>query len=254
MTGPAPSTDRDALIAALAEQARNDAPGMPEPEPEELLDYLAGRLAPEDEQRIARRLAADPAAARALLDLAEIQAAGATAGERPAELPELAGWRDLRDRLRDRLPGAPSRLQRLWSLLPSITASLLVATLGLGSWVWKLQVALNRPIANVASLELPSGSRAAREPVVVVPPGDPLRLVLDPAERCPSYAAEVKGSRSGERQTIEGLERDELGRLTLLLRLEPGSYGLRLLGCEPRQVLEEHRFQITDGRGGGPGG
>src|SRR5215216_3938761 len=120
MTEPAPSTDRDALIAALAEQAQSDAPdapGMPEPEPEELLDYLAGRLAPEDEQRIARRLVADPAAARSLLDLAEIQAAGATAGERPAELAVLASWRDIRDRL----PGAWLRRSPAW--LPAIAAS-----------------------------------------------------------------------------------------------------------------------------------
>ena len=68
---PPSSTDREALISALAEQARSDAPAGPDPEPEELLDYLAGRLAPEDEQRVARQLVASPAAARTLLDLAE---------------------------------------------------------------------------------------------------------------------------------------------------------------------------------------
>lgn len=247
---PPSSTDRDALIAALAAQARSDAPERPAPEPEELLDYLAGRLPPEDEQRIARQLAASPASTRALLDLAELEAAGAEAGERPTDLPAVAGWREFRNRL----PGAPPRRQRLSSLLPGIAASLLAATMGLGSWVWRLQGELYRPIANLASLELPSGSRAAREPVLDLPSGAPLRLVLAPAERCPSYAAEIEGPRSGDRQTIEGLERDELGRLTLLLRLEPGSYGLRLLGCEPRRELEEHRFRImADGRGG-PGG
>jgi hypothetical protein len=252
MTGPpSPSSiDRDALIAALAEQARSDASGMPEPEPEELLGYLAGRLAPEDEQRIARRLAADPDAARALLDLAEIQAAGATAGKLPAELAVQAGWRDLRDRLQDRLPDAPPRPRRLSELLPAIAASLLVATVGLGSWGLWLHSELHRPVANLASLELPSGSRAASEQVAVVPPGDPLRLVLAPAEHCPSYAAEVEGPRSGDRQTIEGLKRDDFGRLTLQLWLEPGTYELRLLGCEPRRALEEHRFQVTDGSGG----
>jgi len=237
MTGPAPPTDRDALIAALAEQARSDAPGMPELEPEELLDYLAGRLAPEDEQRIARRLAADPAAARALLDLAELEAAGAAAGERPAELATRAGWRDFQARLSDHTP--PPRLFPVW--ISAIAASLLLATLGL----WWLRGELHRPIANLASLELPSGSRAAREPVLAIPPGAPLRLVLAPAERCRTYTAEVEGLRSRERQPIEGLKRDELGRLTMLLRLEPGSYGLRLSGCEPRRVLEEHRFRIT---------
>jgi hypothetical protein len=247
MTGPpSPSMDRKALIAALAEQARSDAPERPAPEPEELLDYLAGRLAPEDELRIARQLAADPVAARTLLDLAELGDAGAEAGERPAELSAVAGWRELRDRL----PGVLPWPQRLASLLPAIAASLLVATVGLGSWAWRLQGELNRPIANLVSLELPSGSRAAREPVLALSSGTPLRLVLAPAERCPSYAAEVEGPRSGDRQTIDGLERDKLGRLTLLLRLEPGSYGLRLLGCEPRRELEKHRFRIDRPNGG----
>lgn len=246
MTGLSPSTDRDALIAALAEQARSDAPGMPEPEPEELLDYLAGRLAPEDEQRIARRLAADPAAARALLDLAELEDTRAETGGRPAELAVMAGWRDIRGRL----PGALPQPHPLSQLLPAIAASLLVATVGLGSWGLKLQSELHRPIANLTSLELPSGSRAAGEQVVELSPGTPLRLVLAPAERCPSYSAEVEGPGSGDRQTIQGLERDELGRLTLLLRLEPGSYGLRLLGCEPRRELEEHRFQVIGAAGG----
>ena|SRR6185295_10351709 len=248
---PPSSTDREALIAALAGQTRRDAAGEPEPEPEEFLDYLAGRLAPEDEQRIARQLAADPAAARALLDLAELEAAGAAAGERPAEIATLAGWRDFRRRLTPSVWYLPKSLT---PLLPAIAASLLVATVGLGSRAWWLQGKLDRPIANPVSLELPSGSRAAREPVAMVPPGEPLRLVLAPAERCPGYTAEVEGPRSGDRQTIEGLERDELGRLTLLLRLEPGSYGLRLLGCEPRRELEEHRFQITSAGRGGPGG
>jgi hypothetical protein len=237
---PPSSTDRDALIAALAEQARSDAPERPTPEPEELLDYLAGRLQPEDEQRIARQLVADPDAARALLDLADLEAAGATAGERPVELAARAGWRDLQAQLPDAVP----RPRRPPAWLPAIAASLLVTTAGLGSWVWRLQGVLDHPIANLVSLELPSGSRAAREQVAVVPPGEPLRLVLAPAARCPSYAVAVEGP-GEERQTIEGLERDKGGLVTLLLPVEPGLYELRLTGCAPRRTLEEHRFRIT---------
>jgi hypothetical protein len=240
---PPSSTDREALIAALAEEARSGAPEAPEPEPEELLDYLAGRLAPEDEQRIARQLTADPAAARALLDLAELEDAGAKAGERPTELPALAGWRDFRGRLAPR-PRRPP----VW--LPASVAALLVATVGLGSWVWRLQEELARPVANLRSLELLSSSRAETDPVAQVPPGEPLRLVLGPAKRCPDYAAEVTGP-GGERQTIPGLMRDEGGRVTFLLpRTEPGLYTLRLTGCEPRRELEEQRFRITRSDGG----
>lgn len=243
---PPSSTDREALIAALAEEARSGAPEAPEPEPEELLDYLAGRLAPEDEQRITRQLTADPAAARALLDLAELEDAGAKAGERPTELPARAGWRDFRGRFLELVPRP--RRPPVW--LPASVAALLVATVGLGSWVWRLQGELARPVANLRSLQLISGGRAGTDQAVEVPPGKPLRLVLDPAEPCPGYTAEVTEP-GGERQTIEGLMRDEGGRVTFLLpRTEPGLYTLRLTGCEPRRELEEHRFRITRSDGG----
>jgi hypothetical protein len=243
---PPPSPDREALIAALAEQARSDVPAGPDPEPEELLDYLAGRLAPEDEQRVARLLVASPDAARSLLDLADLEEAGATAGERPAELATRAGWRDLQTQLSEAAPRPP----RPPAWLSAVAASLLVANLGLGSWVWRLEGKLDRPVANLRSLELPSGSRASSEKVVELPQGAPLRLVLAPAERCPSYAAELEGPRPGDRQPIEGLERDEGGLVTLLLPGDPGLYRLRLAGCEPRRALEEHRFRIVRAHGG----
>lgn len=239
----APSSDHEALIAALAEEARNGAPAGPEPEPEELLDYLQGRLAPEDEQRIARRLAADPAAAQAFLDLAELEEAGAAASrDRSDELAVRAGWRDLQRRLPD---AAPRSHRRPPAWLLTIAASLLVATVGLSSWVWRLQGELGQPVANLQSLELASGSRAGNDPVVELPTGAPLRLVLAPAERCPGYSAGLEGPRPGARQTIEGLQRSEGGQVTVLLRrVEPGSYRLFLTGCEPLRELEEHRFRI----------
>ena len=144
-----PPTDREALIAALAEEARSGAPSA-EPEPEELLDYLAGRLSPEDEERLGRQLAASPEAARALLDLEDLEAAGAAAGTRPAELAARAGWRDLRERL----PVSVPWFRRLPPLLSSIAAVLLVTTVGLGIRDMRLQEELSQPVANVGRLEL----------------------------------------------------------------------------------------------------
>lgn len=235
-------TDADALIAALAEEARRSAGQKPGPEPEELLDYLEGRLSAEDEERVSRQLAADPEAARALLDLAGFEAAGAVAGTQPPELAARAGWRDLKDKL----PGTTARQpRRLPPVLSAIAASLLVTTLGLGSWVLRQQSELNRPIANVASLEL-LVSRAGVEKVAKA--GEPLRLVIRPAERCPPYAAEVAAPRSSD--TIDLPPPDERGNLTLLLlRPEPGTYRLRLYGCEPRRQLEEHRFRVMADEG-----
>jgi hypothetical protein len=234
-----PPTDREALIAALAEEARRGA--GEEPEPEELLDFLAGRLSPDDEARLDRHLMASPEATQALLDLADLEAAEAGAGSHPADLAVRAGWRDLERRL----PGAVPWPRRLPGLLSAIAATLLITTVGLASWVWRLQSELRRPVANLQSLELSSGSRAGGERDVELAAGAPLRLVLLPNEDCPTYQAEVEGPEPGDHRRIEGLERDEMGRLTPLLRLAPGPYRLRLFGCEPRRELEEHRFRIT---------
>jgi hypothetical protein len=237
-----PPTDREALIAALAEEARSGAPSAEtEPEPEELLDYLAGRLSPADEERLGRQLAASPEAARALLDLEDLEATGAAAGTRPAELAARAGWRDLQGRL----PAPVPWFRRLPPVLSSIAAALLVTTVGLGVWDMKLQEQLRQPIANVKSLDLVSGSRAAGEPVAHLAAGEPLRLVLAPAEQCPNYAAEVTGPGAGDHRTVGPLKPDARGILTLLWPGEPGIYSLRLFGCEPRRELEDRRFRIV---------
>jgi hypothetical protein len=242
-----PPTDREALIAALAadaEEARST--GTDGPEPEKLLDFLAGRLNPQEEERLSRYLMANPEASRALLDLAELEAAGDHAGkqpgERPADLAVVAGWRDLERRL----PGAkPSRFRRFQTLLPSIAAALLASTLGLSTWVWRLQSELSRPVANLRSLQL-SETRAGTEPTAELAPGAPLRLVIDPTVRCPGYEAVLEGPKPGDRHTVPGLLMpDELGRLHPLLRPDPGSYSLRLSGCEPRQEVGNYRFRIT---------
>lgn len=235
-----PPTDREALIAALAAEARSTDKDEPEPEPEKLLDFLAGRLAPEEEERLSRHLLANPETSRALLDLAELEAAGAEAGKRPTDLAALAGWRDLEHRLPSPAPPPSYRFLQPWMLQPALAAVLLVSTVGLSTWIWRLQGELSRPVANLPSLEL-SESRTSGEPTL---PDGELRLVLRPAERCPVYTAELEGPEAGDRQTIPGLVRNEGGAVSLGLRLEPGPYRLRLFGCEPRRELEDHRFLV----------
>jgi hypothetical protein len=247
-----PPTDREALVALLAEQARSDASpsgaAASEPEPEELLDYLAGRLPPEEAQRIERLLVASPEAARALLDLAELEAAGRMVEERPAELAAVAGWRELQSRL----PGARPSPPRLPPWLSTIAASLLLVTVGgLGWKVRSQEEELARPVANSESFEL-AVARAGRDPSQELLPGTPLRLLISPARRCSLYTVRLEGLKSGDVQTIKGLRPDKGGRLTPLWPrgLEPGSYNLRILGsgCEPGQDKPDERsFQITRG-------
>jgi hypothetical protein len=244
-----PSTDREALVALLAEQAGSDvSPAAPEPEPEELLDYLAGRLSPEEAQRIERLLVASPEAARALLDLAELEAAGTAAEERAAELATFAGWRDLQSRL----PSARSSPRRLPSWLSTIAASLLLVTVGGLGWKVRSQgEELARPVANSESFNL-AVTRADREPSKEPLPGAPLRLMIATDRRCAVFTARLERTESGDVQTIKGLKRDKGGWLTPLWPrgLKPGFYNLRILGlgCEPGQDgPDERSFRITRG-------
>jgi hypothetical protein len=250
-----PLSDPEALTAVLAEEARSRAGGetrsepQGEPDPEELLDYLAGRLAPEDEERVGRRLVASPEAARALLALAELEEAAAAAGGAVPDLAVRAGWRDLWARL-----AAPRR--RRWPpVLSLLAAASLAAAAGLGVWVWRLERDRQMPRANPVSLELMAGSRAEAEPAAVVAPGTPLLVVLAPEARCADYEALIEGPGAGERRRLGGLQRDGLGRVELLLpAAAPGRYALTLSGCSPRRPLERHLFRVARPPRAGPGG
>ncbi len=99
--------ERQALIDALAGDARRRAGSAETPSAEELLAYHEGRLGAEEEARIGRILVADPEAARMLLDLvelAEAQPPAEGAAAAPADFAAAAAWR----RLAAELPAAPA--------------------------------------------------------------------------------------------------------------------------------------------------
>lgn len=262
-------TDREALAAVLEERARERAGA--DPEAEELLNYLEGRLSPEAEQEIQRRLVASPSASRKLLDLADLMAAGEEAearasaeaeGEAPADLALHAAWRDLQGRLpggaaaataEGRREARTSRPGGLSRGLVALAASLFVAVLALGVWVWRLEqggVPREGPVegpvmASVETLELFEAVRSDRVPTVELGPDGWLQLYLRPPEDCPSYTAELAGAGPDGTHTERDLTRDELGLVNLLVRGEPGRYSLRILGCEPERELSTYGFEIV---------
>lgn len=240
--------ETEALIAALGERAARDAPpaAAPTPDPETLLAYLAGELPADEETRLQRRLVADPEAARALLDLEELeQATAAAADERPPELATGAAWRELRARLRGIGRG------RAVPWLGAIAAALLVVTVGLGVRVVDLERQRGGAVAGLQTVDLISGRAAADS--VELASGTALRLVVRPPEpRCESYRAQI----GGPRQETLSLTPNPLGNLEVLL-LPPvpaGSYSLRLTGCDPPRELAEHHFAISRPDTGGHGG
>lgn len=259
--------DARALIETLAARAKAeaDAGGLPDAvgagagqaDPEELLAYLRGELAPADEERLARRLVADPAAARALLDLAELEAAAGAADEGHLADPETrAGWRDLQQRLPQPPPAPQPPIHRSWLpawLLPAAAALLLLTSGGLALRVAQLERALREPAA-VTVLELVASRSDA--PRVEVAPGGWLALTLDPGlaagESCGDLSAELTGPDAAPRAVAVAVDADGLVNV-LLPRPEPGIHRLRLGGCEPRRTLAEHRFRVVAPGGGGGG-
>lgn len=298
-----PNPELEALTAALAERAREQAGGAGGsapaalPEPEEMLDYLAGRLEDEDAQRIERLVVAEPEAARMLLDLADFEMAGAEAGAEadsparseaggeteanpgagaaaepgdaagspaagrpadpppPVDLASRAGWRDLKSRLPAGRRNDPYGGASTWPLrlTASLAAALAVATVGLGYRAWTLAQRLDRPEVNLASFYLYADTRASDEPTFELVPGERLRLVIEPNERCDRYLAVIEGP--GRQLPIEGLVRSPDATLTVGLRLEPGRHSLRLTGtgCAAPGWQQEWDFRVTS-PSAGPGG
>ena len=242
-----PTPDFEALRAALATQARSAAGEGPQPEPEELLDYLVGRLPPETEASVRRRVVADPEAAGALLDLAELERAGeAASADRssaqplPADFAVAAGWRELQGRLRRDRGG------RRWlaPLLSSLAAASLLLSVGLGLRVQELQRERDRPVANPRVLELPAATRGADQEIALAP-GEWLLLTVEPEDRCDAYEAEIAGPAANDRRIVPPLHRDEFGRVNVVLPSpQPGRYSLRLGGCASSRETVERFFRI----------
>jgi hypothetical protein len=265
VTRPRTTPDAELLRAVLAEAAAAEAgagaagerreddvatAGAAAAEADELVAYLRGHLSADDEARVERRLVADPAAARAVLDLAELEAAAAERADRdpepaapPADLGTAAAWRDLRRRLHRFSFG-----NAVNPLLLTLAAASLLVSVGLGVRLHRVEERLaagataSRPAVNLATLDLTAGRRGAAEPAVAVAPGQPLWLGVTPQRRCPVYRVEVEGG--GETRPLDGLRRDERGSLNALLYLPAGRYTLRVFGCQPEERLEEQDFRI----------
>lgn len=264
-----------ALAAALtlraegADQDQGRSSGLPEPE--ELLEYLKGRLSPEREDELQERIAADPEASRRLLDLQALLQAGDYAdGRGAADLAAAAGWRELQGRLaRGSLPGgqevplaarppavtpgspapgpaAASAARSLWAQpwLQGLAAALLITALGLAILLPR-QAKAPFAVANLQTLELRTEERSAEAvQEVTVAAGEPVRLVLSPEEVCPAYRLVIEGP--GSPPPVEGLVRQPGGWLDALLPLPAGAYTAILHCSEPERELERHRFRILE--------
>ncbi len=236
----AAESDHKILTEVLFADARQRG-GEP-PGDEELHDYLAGDLTAEETDLLRERLVAHPEAAARLLELEPFVAAEVS-GEGTAEVAARASWRRFERRLEETGETAAPAVARPpeLRLLAGIAAVLLITTLGLLLRVLHLEK--GRPVANLQTLTLVSGTRGgAGEPSEAVP-GEPLRVVIHdvvPSAGCDDFRAELRRAGGRTLESVDGLHL--LGRDRLEFLLPPvgeGERELEIFACgSPIQTFE----------------
>jgi hypothetical protein len=215
--------------------------GPDHPAPEDLLDYHAGDLPPEERERIQDHLALCRDCVRVVLDLDSFPDVEPVRKEdRLTDREVAAEWRRFATRTRaPRLPRwAPSPLPL------ALAATLLIAVVGLSLWVARLRNEVSRlsaPRADVYIADLvPQGETVeraeGREEAVRVPAwADHVLLILNLADPSsyPEYRVEIEKADGAEVWSRDGVRRSADGTFALEVprRLLPaGSYRIRLSG------------------------
>lgn len=237
------------LRQAIRELTAEERRGLTDhPTPNELVDYHAGDLTPEERERIQDHLTLCPACTQAVLDLDTFPDPQALRPDEQISDERITGeWKRFRERTGEIRQAPPRPIPRP-ALVPwALAASLFLAVLGLTFEIGRLHLrmdALSQPRAGVEIVTLfPRGENVERSgggPEAIVPPpwADRLVLLLDaPAVRqLPSYEAAIQAEGGSEVWRGGGLNRSPEGTLALEVprRLMPaGAYRIRLFGTEP---------------------
>jgi hypothetical protein len=227
------------------------------PSPDRWIAYHRGELSADEEEHLQEHLAR----CRDCFDLA----AGAAELVRPDAEPDAgedvetaALWRLLRPQLDPppqnvreireaaAVPRRPSRGSRLPTTL---AASFFVALVGMTAWNLRQQSELKTllaPQANVATLAIDGGERAAG-PEPSIPTG-PRMLVFHPGEDLPAWRLSIRDAATGRELSAHELRPDQNRALNLYLPegLPPGRYRLELADGSGK-VRETHRLRVTQG-------
>jgi anti-sigma factor RsiW len=231
---------------------------MSHPEPETLAAYHAGELTAEEERRLQDHLLACRECSALLLDLDGLADPGFGAGSLSAT-DQAALWDRIQGEIgqekperppapviplrRPAIPGASPR----W--LQALAASLLVATVGLSTWVVSLRHELSRPQANAKVIQLSTGTvrGGTSSRLNVVPADAPRRFVLllhlTGLGRAARYRAEIVRAEGGKVSDVQGLALDEeLDAVSLELsrdEIGPGDYRVRLFPSPGKGTPED---------------
>lgn len=227
-------------VRAVATELKGERGGHPTPD--ELLDYHADDLAPEERERIEDHLALCADCARTVLDLGSFPAVEPRREADRLSRPEIAlEWQRFAAQLPARPPARPRRLAApAWAY--ATAAVFAAAAVGLGIWAWSLSAAVERlaaPTARLHVADLLSEDAVVRaegeaETVVQIPRGSErvvLLLNLTTGERLDGIAVEVTGPDGRRVLAQQGLPSTADGAYALDLpaaSLVPGAYRIEL--------------------------
>jgi hypothetical protein len=239
------ASDIDALAEALAEVALGRA--GEHPGPDQLLDYLQGKMSEASETGIQDHLLTCRSCTEHLLELESISNPQQSANQETTDFELAVAWKRLGDKV---TAGALARFARP-RFLQAVAAVLLLATVGMAGWVARLSWLGPEPQLNPSILYLGESTRGEGVPGIELATGDEwILLIVTPVRLLPEYEVEVRNADGGQVWKGAGLHRSDHGtiRLGLPARLLPaGEYqvGLHGLDSGQRVALGTHMFTIS---------
>ncbi|MCP4660022.1 MAG: hypothetical protein GY856_31860 [bacterium] len=244
-------------FATLVEATREQS--ATHPDLDRWMAYRGGKLPAEEQARLQRHLAGCRECVALVLDLEAFSRPEESDRAGISEFEVAAAWRAVRSAI-----SADVRTERRWHVPTTLAASLLVAALGLSTWLavehrtateLRRRVAeLSQPQINVPIEDLwpDTATRGGLQPAVeVLTAARSFTLLLNLPEprEFPDYQVEILDSEGTEIWSSTGLEVSSFGNFTLGIPrgfLPAGEYGVRICGLDgERNVpLQDYAVQI----------
>lgn len=251
------TADFRASIATLVEATREES--ATHPDLDRWIAYRDGELPAEEQESLQRHLAGCRECVAIVLDLEAFSRPEESDRAGISEFEVAAAWRAVRSAI-----SADVKREHRWHVPTALAASLMVAALGLSTWLAvehrtatelrRTVAELSRPQINVPIEDLwpDTTTRGGLQRAVEVLTADrslTLVLNLQESQEFPDYRVEIIDSEGTEIWSSTGLEMSPFGNFTLGIPrgfLPAGEYGVRLYGLEgERNVpLQDYAVQI----------
>lgn len=251
------TADFKASIATLVEATREQS--APHPDLDRWIAYCDGELPVEEQERLQRHLVGCRECVTLVLELETFSRPQASDRTGISEFEVAAAWRAIRSAI-----SADLRRMRRGQVPTALAASLLVATLGLSSWLVvehrtatelrRLVAELSQPQINVPIEDLwpNTATRGGlHQPVELLTAGRSFILVLNLQEprEYPDYLVEIIDSEGSKIWSSTEVEMSSFGNFTLGIPrgfLPAGEYRVRLHGLdgEWNVPLQDYVVQI----------